>query len=398
MRFPTFIAQRYLFAKKSNNIINWISGISVGVIAIVTAAIIIILSAMNGLSNSVMDLYSNFDPDFKIEPKTGKFFQPNPEIISKLNEVEGVSFLVETVDETVLLKYKDNQEVATVKGVSDQFAPMTTIDDFIIDGHFTLLGGGRQMCVIGSELAIKLGINTAIPEPLGIYIPDLESNYMMTGNYFKSIYPKPVGVFDINTDFNNKYVLITKGFAQELLDIGTQISAYEIGISDSADEESVRENLQEIVGMDFSIKSRFEQNEFLFKSINTEKWMTLLILSLIVILAIFNVIGALTMLIIDKKKDIFILQSMGATLKQIKGVFWLEGLLIAIFGAAIGSVIGIAACVLQHHFCFFGYGTAGRVECFPVILDFMDVFIAVFLVLIIAGITTLAPILRIKEN
>ena len=398
MRFPTFIAQRYLFAKKSNNIINWISGISVGVIAIVTAAIIIILSAMNGLSNSVMDLYSNFDPDFKIQPKTGKFFEPKEDVILQLNEIEGVQYVVQSVEETVLLKYKDNQEVATVKGVSDQFAPMTTIDNFLIDGHFSLLGGGRQMCVIGSELAIKLGINTAMPEPLGIFIPDLESNYMMTGDYFKSIYPKPIGVFDINTDFNNKYVLITKGFAQELLDIGNQISAFEIGLSEDANEEIVREKLNSVLGEDFEVKSRFEQNEFLFKSINTEKWMTLLILSLIVILAIFNVIGALTMLIIDKKKDIFILQSMGASIQQIKGIFWLEGLLIALFGAGIGSVIGIVACILQHHFCFFGYGTAGRIECFPVILDFVDVFIAVFLVLFIAGITTLAPILRIKED
>lgn len=396
MKFQYFIALRYLFAKKSNNIINWISGISVAVIAIVTAALIIILSAMNGLSDTVMNMYSNFDPDIKITPRNGKFFDPSSIDTAKIKSLDEVVFFVESVEETVLLKYRDNQEVAVVKGVSDQFAKMTFLDEYIIEGYFSLLGGGRQTSVIGADLALKLGVNTALPHPVGIFIPNFEDEVAFTGDFFKSIYPRPVGVFDINPDFNNKYILVTVDFARELLNIKNEVSSIELGLKNDVDVDLIKEKIETLVGDDYEVKTRFEQNEFLFKSINTEKWITLMILSLIVVLAIFNVIGSLTMLVIDKKKDIFILQSMGASLKNVKFIFWLEGCLIALLGAVIGTVLGATACYLQIATCFFGYGAGGRVECFPMDIQTLDIVIAFIVVVGIAAFFTMFPVMRIK--
>jgi lipoprotein-releasing system permease protein len=398
LKFAFYIAKRYLISKKSNNIINWITGISVGVIAIVTAAIVVILSAMNGLSETVMGMYANFDPDLKITTKKGKFTSQEFFKIEEIQKIPGVVFTIRTIEETVLLKYKDNQEVAVIKGVDSGFETMTGIENYIIEGFYATEGQIEDMCIVGSELAYQLGISTSTPQYLGAFIPNLEGNFLDEGDYFKSIYPKPVGIFDINTDFNSKFVVTNLDYVRVLLDLDNEISALEIGIENKNNLEIIRKKIQKLLGDDFIIKSRFEQNEFLFKSINTEKWITLLILSLVVLLAIFNVIGSLTMLIIDKTQDIFILQSMGASLPQIKTIFWIEGGLIALVGSLIGSFIGWVICFIQIQSCFIGYGVGGKIDCFPIVIFTSDILISIFLVLIISIIFTAIPVSRIKQK
>ncbi len=398
MKFAFYIAKRYLIAKKSNNIINWITGISVGVIAIVTAAIVVILSAMNGLSETVMSMYANFDPDLKITTKKGKFTSQEFFKIEEIEKIPGIKFTIRSIEETVLLKYKDNQEVAVIKGVESGFEKMTGIENYIVDGFYATEGEIEDLCIIGSELAYQLGINTAVPQYLGVFIPNLDGSFLDEGDYFKSIYPKPIGIFDINTDFNSKFVVTNLDYVRVLLDLDSEISALEIGIENKSNLELIRKKIQNILGDDFVIKSRFEQNEFLFKSINTEKWITLLILTLVVLLAIFNVIGSLTMLIIDKNKDIFILQSMGANLQQIKTIFWLEGSLIALVGSLIGSFIGWLICFVQMHSCFIGYGVGGKMDCFPIVILPSDIIISILMVLGISIIFTSIPVSRIKQK
>ena len=226
LKLQLFIAFRYLVAKKSNNTINWITGISVVVVSIVTCALIIIMSAMNGLSESVMDLYSDFDPDLKITAVEGKRIH-TPEIsYEKLKAVNGVQYLVESIEETVLLKYRDHQEVATLKGVSADFEQMTDIESNLVDGFYALRGNGRNMCVLGTDLALKLGVNVGLFEPIHVYVPNLFGGASFGGDYFKSEAASPVGVYDITSDFNAKYLLVNKELAENLLGLENEVAVW----------------------------------------------------------------------------------------------------------------------------------------------------------------------------
>lgn len=365
------------------------------VVSIVSGALIIILSAMNGLSSSVMSLYSDFDPDLKITAAEGKRMHTPELLLDSIRAFPEVAAVSESIEETVLLKYRDHQEVATLKGVSDNFSDLAKIENNIVDGYYATYGNGLEMCVLGTELALKLGVNVNLYEPINIYVPNLMGG-AMPGDFFKVASPKPVGVFDITTDFNSKYIIVRKSLAENLLEIEQEISSLEINVRDESQVEDVREKISQLIGPNFLIKTRFEQNEFLFRSINAEKWISLLILSLVVILAVFNVVGSLTILIIDKGKDIFALQSMGANLKTVKTIFWMEGAIISILGSLIGLTIGILGCLFQLKTCYFGYGAGARIECFPVIIQWTDILIVFAMVNGIALLTALVPIRRIK--
>lgn len=396
MRFSLTIALRYLFSRKKNNVINWITWISVSVVGIVACALVVILSAMNGLSSSVMDLYTNFDPDLKIESKNGRRFSPDQIPLTLLENYEGVRGLSYSLEETALLKYKDNQEVATIKGVSNHFQKITNIDTKIIEGYYGPFVGGPNESVLGINIAYKLGVITDSNSPLRIYIPNLIGNSSGPSELFRSITTYPRGIFDINGDFNSKYIIVSIDQARKLLGIETNINSIEIGVDSLIDPMTIKKEIQKLVGEKFKVKTRFEQNEFLFKSINAEKWITLLILSLVIVLAIFNVIGSLTMLVIDKQKDIFVLQSMGANLKQIRFIFWLEGSLISAIGSLLGLGIGVTLIILQTNFCLFAYGTTGGLDCFPVELQIRDILIIVMVINTIGALASLIPIRRIK--
>ena len=396
MRFSLTIALRYLFSRKKNNVINWITWISVSVVGIVACALVVILSAMNGLSSSVMDLYTNFDPDLKIESKNGRRFSPDQIPLSLLENYDGVRGLSYSLEETALLKYKDNQEVATIKGVSNHFQKITNIDSKIIEGYYGPFVGGPNESVLGINIAYKLGVITDSNLPLRIYIPNLIGNSSGPSELFRSITTYPRGIFDINGDFNSKYIIVSIDQARKLLGIENNINSIEIGIDTLLDPTTIKKEIQTLVGEKFKVKTRFEQNEFLFKSINAEKWITLLILSLVIVLAIFNVIGSLTMLVIDKQKDIFVLQSMGANLTQIRFIFWLEGSLISVIGSLLGLAIGVTLIILQNNFCLFAYGTTSGLDCFPVDLQIRDILIIVMVINTIGALASLIPIRRIK--
>ena len=351
---------------------------------------------MNGLSSSVRNLYSNFDPEIKIETHKGIRFNPDSLAVKKIEQLEGVVGISYALEETALLKYGDNQEVATVKGVTNYFSKITNIESAIIEGHYGPFVGGPNESVLGINIAYKLGVNTDSNTPLRMYIPNINGNSSGPSDLFKSISTYPRGIFDINSDFNSKYIIVSIDQARNLIGITNNINAIEVGIDSLFNSKDVKAGIQEIVGDAYSVKTRFEQNEFLFKSINAEKWITLLILSLVIILAIFNVMGSLTMLVIDKKKDVFVLKSMGANQNQIKLIFWLEGFLISAFGSFIGLTLGIGLLLLQLQFCFFGYGTSSGFDCFPVELHFFDVVIILLVINGIGCIASLIPIRRIK--
>ena len=396
MRFSLSIALRYLFSRKKNNVINWITWISVSVVAIVAGALVIILSAMNGLSSAVMNLYTNFDPDIKIEHSKGTRFEPDSILLEKIENLKGIEGICLSLEETALLKYEDNQEVATIKGVTNYFPQLTSITTSLIEGYYGPQVGGANESLLGVNIAYKLGVNTDSNIPLRMYIPNLNGNGIGPTELFKSVTSYPRGIFDINSDFNSKYIIVSIDQAQKLIGILNKVNTIEIGLDSIANPEVIKKQIKDIIGIDYSVKTRFEQNEFLFKSINAEKWITLLILSLVIILAIFNVMGSLTMLVIDKKKDIFVLQSMGANLSQIRFIFWLEGSLISILGSVIGITLGVILILLQKQFCLFGYGTTSGFDCFPVELHLTDLIIISLVINSIGCLASLIPIRRIK--
>ncbi len=396
MNFSFIIAFRYLFSKKKNNVINWITWISVSVVAIVAGALVIILSAMNGLSSSVKNLYSNFDPAIKIETIKGVRFNPDSLPIKKIENLNGVLGISYALEETALLKYGDNQEVATVKGVTNYFSKITNIQNAIIEGHYGPFVGGPNESVLGINIAYKLGVNTDSNIPLRMYIPNINGHSGGPSDLFQSVSSYPRGIFDINSDFNSKYIIVSIDQARNLIAVPHAINSIEVGIDSLYSVDKVKNKIQGLIGEEYSVKTRFEQNEFLFKSINAEKWITLLILSLVIILAIFNVMGSLTMLVIDKKKDIFVLKSMGANQRQVKLIFWLEGFLIAILGSLIGLTLGLGLLGLQIQFCFFGYGTANGFDCFPVEPHLFDLIIILLVINGIGCLASLIPIRRIK--
>lgn len=397
MNFSFSIALRYLFSKKKNNVINWITWISVSVVAIVAGALVIILSAMNGLSSSVMSLYSNFDPEIKIETVKGVRFNPDSISLKDIEMMNGVVGLSLSLEETALLKYEDNQEVATVKGVTNYFSKITNIEDAIIEGYYGPFVGGNNESVLGINIAYKLGVNTDANIPLRMYIPNIHGNSSGPSDLFKSTSSYPRGIFDINSDFNSKYIIVSIDQARNLIGVPENINSIEVGLDSLADPDIIKAQIIELIGDTYKVKTRFEQNEFLFKSINAEKWITLLILSLVIILAIFNVMGSLTMLVIDKKKDIFVLQSMGANIRQVRFIFWLEGSLISVMGSIIGLSLGILLILLQKQFCLFGYGTTSGFDCFPVELHFLDILIIILVINSIGCLASLIPIRRIKQ-
>jgi len=396
LRFSLSIALRYLFSKKKNNVINWITWISVSVVAIVAGALVIILSAMNGLSSAVMNLYTNFDPDIKIEHLKGTRFEPDSLLLREIEDLKGIEGICLSLEETALLKYEDNQEVATIKGVTNYFPQLTSITTSLIEGYYGPQVGGANESLLGVNIAYKLGVNTDSNIPLRMYIPNLNGNGSGPTELFKSVTSYPRGIFDINSDFNSKYIIVSIDQAQKLIGILNKVNTIEIGLDSIANPEVIKKQIKDIIGIDYSVKTRFEQNEFLFKSINAEKWITLLILSLVIILAIFNVMGSLTMLVIDKKKDIFVLQSMGANLSQIRFIFWLEGSLISILGSVIGITLGVILILLQKQFCLFGYGTTSGFDCFPVELHLTDLIIISLVINSIGCLASLIPIRRIK--
>lgn len=354
------------------------------------------MSAMNGLSSSVMDLYTNFDPDIKIETSKGVRFNPDSISLKQIEALEGVKGISFSLEETALLKYDDNQEVATVKGVTNYFSKITNIEKAVIEGYYGPFVGGPNESVLGINIAYKLGVNTDANTALRMYIPNINGQSSGPSELFKSTTTYPRGIFDINSDFNSKYIIVSIDQARNLIGIPNNINSIEVGLDSLFNPIEVKEKLISLLGPTYSVKTRFEQNEFLFKSINAEKWITLLILSLVIILAIFNVMGSLTMLVIDKKKDIFVLQSMGANIRQIRFIFWLEGSLISAIGSLIGLAVGVILILLQLKFCFFGYGTTSGFDCFPVELHVFDLIVISLVINAIGCVASLIPIRRIK--
>jgi len=400
MNFPLLVGFRYLKSKKTHNVINIISWISAIGICVSTAALIIVMSAFNGLEELITSMYSSFDPDLKITAKKGKSISLDEFYFSAIENLSNVAVASKIVEENVLLKADKQQIIATIKGVEDNYFDSGRLYDFIITGEE---GGIRHnQAVLGYGIALHLNVNIIdLPQPITIMIPKrTASNLLNPLNAFNTKTLPICAVFSIQQEIDDKYLFVPMSLAQDLLNYKNEISAIEILLEDNSNYKETSKQITEIIGDEYVVKSHYELQETLYKVMRSEKTAAFLILSFIILIAAFNVISSLSMLIINKEKDIAILHSMGASIKKIKKIFFYESMLLSFCGALIGLFSGFALCLAQQHFHLIKFGNSGSfaIDSYPVSMIFGDFALVFVTVLIIGIITSLIPILRIKIN
>jgi lipoprotein-releasing system permease protein len=402
MNFPFYIARRYLVSKKSHNIINIISGISIVGVAIGAMALIIVLSVFNGFDRLVVSLFSSFNPSIQITAAHGKTFSISNFPIEQLRKIPGVLHITEVIEEDALMKYKDNQAIVTLKGVSESYPLMSGLDTMMVEGQFVLQDEDKDYAILGYGVAGALDANLQdYVNPISVFVPRRDASFSGAfENAFNSDIIFPSGFFQIQWEYDVKYAVMPLRFVKKLLNYGVERTSLEIDLAKTADQQAVQKSIEQITGNNYIIKNRYQQQEILYKIMVSEKNYIFMILTLILIIATFNVIGTLSMLILDKKKDIAVLQSMGANQSMIQRIFLLEGVMISFFGAVLGLTIGAIICWLQIRFGLIRLGSADSsfvVSAYPVYMQVTD-FIMVFMtVLTIGFIASWYPVYNIKK-
>ncbi|NLA23769.1 MAG: ABC transporter permease [Bacteroidales bacterium] len=404
MNFPLYIAKRYLFSKKSRNAINIISAISVLGVAVGTAALIVILSVFNGFDGLIKTLFTTFDPDIKITASNAKTFVPESEHINILELESNIQDYSFTLEENALLEYDGQQMIASIKGVDEKYLRVTGLDSIIIAGEFYFYYNNIPTAIAGRGVSLRLNLDLEFIAPVKVHIPSRNAN--VTGSFqdaFNLINTRNVytsGVFSVQQDYDNKYYIVPLYFAQEVLEYDEDISAIEIKLKNTDKTRLSKKNLQEKLGDDFIVADRNDQHKFLYQVMRSEKWVIFLILIFILIIASFNVIASLTMLIIDKKRDINTLRSMGANSSQIRKIFLIEGMLISLLGAIIGLVLGGVICFIQQKYGLVKLGDSGDfiINAYPVLINYFDFGIVFVSVLVIGFFAAWYPVRYITKR
>jgi len=373
VNLPFYIARRYLFSKKSHNIINIISGISVVGVAIGTLALIVVLSAFNGLERLVESLYDSFDPDIKITAVKGRSFSYEDFPAKELKALDITRYYTRVIEENALMKYDNKQCISTLKGVEEEFITMSGVKEMLIDGEFVLSNGQESYATVGLLIALNLDLNIhRLFEQLNVYVPKRGKKVITDPlQGFNSGQLLPVGVYSINSDFDDKYTIVPFEFVEELLGYDNEVTAVEMTLMEGVDHEDAKEQIAELLGTGYQVRTRYQQNEILYKTNKMEKWVTFLILAFILVIATFNTIGSLTMLVLDKEKDIYTLKSFGATSMLIRRIFFIEGMLINLLGGVIGLSLGGLLCWAQIRFGLVEL-EGGIVPAYPVEMHLAD--------------------------
>ncbi|MFN4122688.1 MAG: FtsX-like permease family protein [Flavobacteriales bacterium] len=390
MKTALFIARRYFFSRKKHNVINVISAISVVGVSVGTFALIVLLSAFNGLESWVVSLYDAFDSDFKIEAENRKFFATSEIDLNALKNINGIAFITPVIEENGLVRYRDRQHLVTFKGVGNDYNLHTGIDSMIISGSFDLQYGNSPAAVVGAGVAYILSLSTNDSfNPMELYVPRKNAgNTLNPEDAFNNAVLFASGIFQIQPEFDNKYVILPIDFAAPLFERESELSSVEIGLKKGFKSRQIKQKLENVLGPAFVVKNRFEQHQLLYKIINAEKWAVYLILTFILIIATFNIIGSLTMLVVEKSDDIRVLSNLGASPGLLRRIFFFEGMLISYSGCIIGLVLGFVAIFLQKQ-----YGLIMIVEDmpYPMLIKWEDVLFVVITVLSIGAISAWFP-------
>ena len=382
MHLPLFFASKYLVSKKSHNLINVISMISVGGLSVGTMALIVVLSVFNGFEEVIKSLYNSFNPDFKITATTGKTFSFKDFPAQQIADIDDVSYLYEVVEEDVLLRYNNQQYIARIKGVPKAFANESEISKLTIAGTFLLEEGDVDFAVPGAGVAWHLSINPDnLSHWLTVYVPKRgNASSFQFSSAFNLGALHPTGIFSVQQEFDEKYVFVPLRFAQQLLDYQNEVTSVEVLIAQPSFADRVQREIKQILGNDFRVDNRFEQNRALFKVLKSEKTIIFLILVFILLLSSFNMIGSLSILMIEKNKDMAILNTLGANRNLVKRIFLTEGVLITFAGSATGLFFGFVIILLQQEFGLLSLGGGDGsfvIESYPVKMVWTD-FLLVF--------------------
>jgi lipoprotein-releasing system permease protein len=392
MNFPFYIARRYLFSKKSTHAINVISAISVVGVAVATMALVIVLSVFNGFHDLVASFFTSFDPQLEVMPVTGKTAPADDPILTRIKHLPQVDVATETVEDQALAVYQNKQAMVVVKGVEDNFPELTHITDILYgDGTYELHAANLQYGILGIRLAQQLGTGAKWDGYLRIYAPQREGQLDMSNPASAFVVDSllsPGVVFSVKqSKYDSNYIIAPISFARGLFGQQGMLSALELRLKPGSDLDAVKANIQQIAGVKYKVLDRFEQQEDTFKIMSVEKLMAYIFLTFILVIACFNIVGSLSMLIIDKKNDVVTLRNLGASDKQIARIFLFEGRMIAVIGAVVGILLGLLLCFLQQRFGLVALGdTAGSfvVNAYPVSVHYMDV-AAIFFTVVLVG-------------
>ncbi len=396
MSFPLYIAKRYLFSKTSNNAINIITIIASFGVVVGTLALFIILSVFSGLRIFSYSLLDVSDPDIKITAVKGKSFFLTEDVYQKIKKDNSIKVISNVIEERVFLKYKDKDEIAYIKGVESNYNSITGIDSALHVGTW-LDSNFNNSAVIGYGISRKLSLGISnFGEPLQIMIPKKGKGFINPQKPFYSTYGQIVGVYSGSQEFENKFVFVNIEQARSLLRFKeNQITGIELKIQENLDTDKVAKEIQNNIGTTFKVQTKEQLNELYYKVINTENFMFYLIFTLIVIIALFNVIGAIIMMIIDKKDNLKTLFNLGSTIKEIKKIFVLQGFLLTIFGMSIGLTIGVILVFLQKHFGFF---KITQNLAYPVEFRFLNLIIVIVTISILGFIASKIASSRISKE
>ena len=392
MNLPFYIARRYLFSKKKHNAINIISAVSVCGVALATLALVCTLSVFNGFQDMVAGFFTAFDPELKITVREGKVFDPHESRVAQIHAMPEIEVWTETLEENAMVQYKDRQTMAVIKGVEDNFEQLTAIDSLLYGtGKFVLNDSVVDYGILGVELMSELGTGIQFVDPLQVYAPKRNARVNMANPAasFNSDYLfSPGAVFIVNQQkYDARYILTSLGFARRLFDYDTEVSAIEIKLKPGSNIDAVEKKMEEILGERFVVQNRHEQQADVFRIMEIEKFISYLFLTFILAIACFNVIGSLSMLILDKRDDVETLRNLGAGDQLITRIFLFEGRMISVFGASIGIVLGLLLCFLQQKFGLISLGGGNGsfvVDAYPVSVHLTDVLL-VFVTVIAVG-------------
>ena len=402
MKTELKIAWRYLFAKKQFNAIHIITAISSAAVGVVTAAMICVLSVMNGFGVMVEQLFSQFDPDLRITAKAGKSFSISEEKKHALLELPCVDLLSESISETALVYFEDKQMPVQLMGVDTSFSALTGIENIITDGHYEVYDGAFDRAVLGQGLAWKLGIGARFVHGIQVYAPKREGkvNMLRPDANFNQERCFIAGTFAVNQQkYDDNLMLVDIGLTRRLLDYdSTEVTALQVGVNEAYSIKQTKRDIAAVLGDGYVLQDRFEQQEDFFRILRVEKLLTALLLIFILLIATFNGIGSLSMLIIDKQQDIRTLSHLGASDGMIRKVFVLEGWMVNTLGAIGGLIVGLGVCLLQEHFGLLklGNGSEYVLNAYPVAVQGWDIALVSAVVLVLGAVSSWIPARKIN--
>lgn len=400
MNFPFYIARRYLFSKKSTHAINVISGVSVVGVAVATMALVVTLSVFNGFHDLVASLFTAFDPQLKVTPAVGKTAPADDPVLTRIRHLPEVEVATETVEDMALAIYGDRQAMVTIKGVDDNFDSLTHIREILVgEGEYELHAAGLNYGIPGIRLAEALGTGYRYDRPLKIYAPKREGQLNManpTDGFVEDELYSPGVLFSVKqAKYDKSYIVTSIGFARNLFGQQGMVSALELRFKPGTDFDAAKEKIRQMAGGKYTVKDRFEQQEDTFRIMKIEKLIAYIFLTFILAVACFNIIGSLSMLIIDKKADVATLRNLGASDKQIVRIFLFEGRMISAIGAVLGIAVGLLLCWLQQTYGLVGLGRSSGsfiIDAYPVSVHPEDVALIFVTVLAVGFIAVWYPV------